>query len=307
MRRVSFAKARAMKNVLIHVSISCALLSCGVESPPGASDAELTTATGQLEQCAPFNEPTEDIFIDPDAQQFRTWRNCYTIPRDDAVSRLQQGEFPRAHFKRVDGSSIFVAHDDLGGGELELKKCVFSKADNCRLDDCTLTVQSGDFNPEPVTVLNEYLRAVDRRWRAEGHPVIDCQLGVIHSVRNSWKQSLTRRDMKILRFAGRRSEPLIFATIASLSAGGSLHPLQSWSAGVSLDLMHPRLFPEVCDASVEQVTAEYGPNFGAWCPWGLQLVSVSCPGRSAATDLTALAEQPLDLDAPDVRAFCQSL
>lgn len=246
----------------------------------------------------------------------KPWQNCYAIPLEDALRRVRARDFKGAgliSIERValEGETIHVSHRD-GRGVLQdiaLRRCPFAEEDRRRPLRCEVTVQTARSGKAAPL---ELLARIEALWRAQdpGARVIDCRAGTARSVRNSWEQDFTLADYKLIGRINELRLPLVPMTaFGTVSKGAGTNRLQGWRAAVGFEFMENRMQPEICDASVEELSIPGNLDSwvktrnGGWCPWGLEIVSLSCAGLPAVTSAAAAETAPLDASS-ETAAYC---
>lgn len=250
----------------------------------------------------------------------KPWQNCYAVATRDALRSIEARDFKGASLiaierVRLDGDTIRVSHRDAGGAvrEIAFARCPFDEPDRRRVITCEVTVQTAQAAGKIAHL--GHLPEIEARWRRKDPRarVIDCRAGVVHPVRNSWRQGFTAADYKLIRHINELGAPLVpmtaFGTVAK--AAGE-NRLQDWRATVGFEFMENRMQPEICDASVEELSLpEYLDSWlsvrnGSWCPWGLEIVSLSCDGLPPVVSAAAPSSVPLDPASPEVAAYCRA-
>ena len=247
----------------------------------------------------------------------RPWQNCYSIPAQDALRRIEARDFKGAELIRIervefDGETILVSHAGGGGRqEIEFKKCPFDEADRRKLIRCEVTVQTAR-GPGQAAPLDQLAR-IEALWRRKDPRarVIDCRARVIRPVRNSWEQDFTLADYKLLVRINSLGRPLVPMTaFGTVAKGAGANRLQDWRATVGFEFMESRMQPEICDASVEELSIPenldswVATRNGGWCPWGLEIVALSCGGLAPVESAAAASSLPLDAASSEVTAYC---
>ena len=176
---------------------------------------------------------------------------------------------------------------------------------------CEVTVQTARASGRIAHL--GHLPEIEARWRRNdpNARVIDCRAGVVHPVRNAWRQGFTVADYKPIRRINELRAPLVpmtaFGTVARTRAaiacriGARRSASSSWRTACS---------PSICDASVEELSLTENLDSwlsvrnGAWCPWGLEIVALSCDGLPPIESAAAPSRVPLDPASPEVAAHC---
>ncbi len=250
----------------------------------------------------------------------KPWQNCYSIPARDALRSIEARDFKGASLidivnVRLDGETIRVSHRDLRGGvrEIAFEKCPFDESDRRALINCEVTVQTLQTSAR-IAHLGQ-LPAIEARWRTKDPAarVIDCRAGVARPVRNSWRQGFTLADYKLIgRINGLRSPLVAMTAFGTVTKGAGTNPLQDWRATVGFEFMENRMQPEICDASVEELSLPenldswVSARNGGWCPWGLEIVALSCDGLPPVESAAAPSSVPLDRASAEVAAHCRA-
>mgnify|MGYP001599440852 CR=1 FL=1 len=260
--------------------------------------------------------PAEGVYFQRDDP--KPWQNCYTLAPQDAFARIKAGNFKGAGLLqisaiRLDGEVVRVSHLDYSGASREIAfgRCPFEETDKKILLSCDVTVQ----NVRPTGQIDDfsYLQRIETEWRKldQNARVIDCRAGVAYPVRNSWAQTFTLADYKLIRHINNLGLPLVPSTsFGTVSRGTGLNRLQNWRATVGFQFMENRMQPEICDASVEELSIPENleswvkTRNGAWCPWGLEVVSLSCQGLPRVESSTAHSSISLPHGAPEIDAHC---
>lgn len=248
----------------------------------------------------------------------KPWQNCYALTPQDALRSIETRDFKGASLidierVRLDGETIRVSHRDSRGAvrEIVFNRCPFDEADRRNRISCEVTVQTAQASGR-ISHLG-HLPEIEARWRRKdpNARVIDCRAGVVRPVRNAWRQGFTLADYKLIRRINELRAPLVpmtsFGTVAK-DAGGNR--LQEWRATVGFEFMENRMQPEICDASVEELSLTenldswLSVRSGAWCPWGLEIVALSCDGLPLIESAAAPSRVPLDPSSPEVAAHC---
>lgn len=248
----------------------------------------------------------------------KPWQNCYAVEPRDALRSIEARDFKGASLidiqrVRLDGATIRVSHRDSRGitREIVFDRCLFDEADRGRVINCEVTVQTAQASGK-ISHLG-HLPEIEARWRRKDpHArVIDCRAGVVHPVRNSWRQGFTLADYKLIRRINELRAPLVPMTaFGTVVKGAGSNRLQDWRATVGFEFMENRMQPEICDASVEELSLTENRDSwlsvrnGAWCPWGLEIVALSCDGLPPIGSAAAPSRAPLDPASPEVAAHC---
>ncbi|MDP3541014.1 MAG: hypothetical protein Q8T11_00945 [Elusimicrobiota bacterium] len=248
----------------------------------------------------------------------KPWQNCYAIAPQDALRSLVARDFKGAALidierVRLEGETIRVSHRDTRGitREITFEKCPFDEADRRRLITCEVTVQTAQAAGRIAHL--GHLPEIEARWRRKDPAarVIDCRAGIVRPVRNSWRQDFTLADYKLIRRINELRAPLVPMTaFGTVTKGAGTNRLQDWRATVGFEFMENRMQPEICDASVEELSLTenldswLGARNGAWCPWGLEIVALSCDGLPLVESAAAPSRVPLDPASPEVAAYC---
>lgn len=250
----------------------------------------------------------------------KPWQNCYALAPQDALRSIEARAFKGAALidierVRLEGETIRVSHRDPRGAlqEIAFERCPFDEADRRRLIACEVTVQTAQA-ADRISHLGQ-LPEIEARWRRKDPRarVIDCRAGVVHPVRNAWRQDFTLADYKLIRRINELRAPLVPMTaFGTVAKGTGANALQDWRATVGFEFMENRMQPEICDASVEELSlAENLDSWlsvrnGAWCPWGLEIVALSCDGLPPVASAAAPSSVPLDRASPEVAAHCRA-
>ena len=250
----------------------------------------------------------------------KPWQNCYAVAAPDALRSIESRDFKGASLidiegVRLDGETIRVTHRDPRGvvREIAFERCPFEEADRRRLITCEVTVQTAQAAGRVAHL--GHLPEIEARWRRKDPRarVIDCRAGVVRPVRNSWRQGFTLADYKLIRLIDARRSPLVPMTaFGTVARGAGTNALQDWHATVGFEFMENRMQPEICDASVEELSLTenldswLAARNGAWCPWGLEIVALSCDGLPPIRSAAAPSSAPLDPASPEVAAHCRA-
>lgn len=250
----------------------------------------------------------------------KPWQNCYAVEPRDALRSIEARDFKGASLidierVRLDGATIRVSHRDAHGAlrEIAFERCPFDEADRRAVINCEVTVQTA--RPSGKISHLGHLPEIEARWRRTDPRarVIDCRAGIVHPVRNSWRQGFTRADYKLIRRINELRAPLVPMTaFGAVAKGAGSNPLQAWRATVGFEFMENRMQPEICDASVEELSLTENLDSwlsvrnGAWCPWGLEIVVLTCDGLPPVLSAAASSSASLDPASPEVEAHCGS-
>lgn len=250
----------------------------------------------------------------------KPWQNCYSIATQDALRSIETRAFKGAELLdiegvRLDGATIRVRHRDGRGGvkEIAFERCPFDEADRRPLITCEVTVQSLQ-TAGKIAHLG-HLPEIQALWRRKDPRarVIDCRAGDVRTVRNSWRQSFTLADYKLISRINQLKSPLVPMTaFGTVTRGAGTNRLQDWRATVGFEFMQNRMQPEICDASVEELSIPKNLDSwvsvrnGGWCPWGLEIVALSCDGLPPIESATAPTRVSLDPASPEVAAHCRA-
>lgn len=248
----------------------------------------------------------------------KPWQNCYAVETQEALRRIEARDFKGASLidirgVRLDGETIRVQHRDARGlaQEVAFGKCPFDEADRKKTITCEVVVQTAR-TAAKIAHLG-HLGEIETRWRRKDPraSVIDCRAGVVYPVRNSWRQSFRLADYKLIRRIAEMGAPLVPMTAFGTAAkGAGTNPLQEWRATLGFEFMEHRMQPEICDASVEELSLTenldswVSARSGSWCPWGIEIVALSCDGLPPVESAAAPSRVPLDAASPEVAAYC---
>lgn len=261
--------------------------------------------------------PADEAGIYFQRDDARPWQNCYSIPQQEALLRARAGRFKDAGLiallgAEASGERIVVSHGDPARPQsLVLERCPFTENERSVQLQCEVTVQTMRHRGE-LDSLSHYPE-IEKEWRRKDPSVslIDCRDGSVSPVRNVWRQTFALADYKLIARINAQGHRLIARTaLGRISEGGSLHPHQGWSAAMGFNFMENRMQMEICDAAVEEISV---PRFrqlwlntrnGGWCPWGLEIVSLSCPGQARVDGSTSFSRLRLNTVEPEVRSYC---
>ena len=249
----------------------------------------------------------------------KPWQNCYAVAPREALRAIEARAFKGAALiaiegVRLEGETIRVSHRTAGGvREIAFERCPFDETDRRRLINCEVTVQTAQAAGRIAHL--GHLPEIEARWRKKDPRarVIDCRAGVVHPVRNAWRQGFTVADYKLIRRINELRTPIVPMTaFGAVQKGAGANGLQDWRATVGFEFMENRMQPEICDASVEELSLSenldswLSARNGAWCPWGLEIVALSCDGLPPVESAAAPSTVALDPASPEVSAHCRA-
>lgn len=232
------------------------------------------------------------------------WRQCFAVDQEAALRAVRENAIELPSFARdvravPAGENIELSFSY--GGVVRrhtLIPCPFAREDAGRELACEAEVRT----PRESVHLDGYYGAIEDKW---GLPLVDCREGTARVVTHSFPVVTTEAERKMAAFLAERGLPIETATAGGTVREDRGRPPQDWSADFGFSLIQGSgLFrPEVCDAGVEQLSAEGREEWAGkyWCPWSLELVSLRCPGLP---EVRGPAPRRLPVDAETLRPWC---
>lgn len=267
---------------------------------------KLSGLTGE-DACRPSSDTIEDVYFE-DIPAY-SWMQCYTVSTDQAAALIREGRVGSSVLLgdtvEVSGDVIRVRYRYPGvwpADTVTFRPCVFGKEDACTYD-CTVTFQD--------TADQGWLAGKERAC-SSAHPemkgrYVDCAARVAHPLTNTWRQPVSRMEIKLMQHLLSQSYPL---DVPGALMGGiadenhSLETCMDWSANLAFTFAKSVKAAEVCDANMTRILEDLGPG-DVWCPWGMRIVKVSCDGGPEIVNTLNRWDIPLDQNNPEVRALCE--
>lgn len=270
---------------------------------------KLSGLTGDGE-CRPTTDTIDDIYFE-DIPSY-SWMQCYTVSTEQAAALIREGRIAPTvllgETAEVSGDVIRVRYRYPGvwpGDTVTFRPCPFDKTDSC-VHDCTITFQDEDPAAHQSELAGLERACSSARPELRGR-YVDCAARVAHPITNTWRQPVSRKEIKLMQHLLSQSRPLVAPGVATGQVdqeNHSLEPCMDWSGQLGFTFAKVVVQNETCDASLARAPFDVGRG-NVWCPWGIQIVKVSCDGGPEIVDTRNPWNLPLDQDNPDVRALCE--